>query len=473
MQFTKFIKLVFETVSPGSTYVNNWHIRVMADRLQAAHEGKIKRLIVNVPPRMMKSICVSVAWPAWILGFNPCARIIVASYSQLLSEKLSLDTKCVLQSSWYRAIFPEVEISKLQNSRRKFITTKLGYRMATSVGGTVTGEGGDVLIVDDPLNPMQASSSKYRRRVFDWFKESFLTRINDRKKGIVVIVMHRLHTEDLSAQVLATSAHKTWHHLSIPFIAEKRATIFSLNRDYGSSRCRVAMYKRSKNEPIIKNLGSRYIEGLKNEVGVYAFSSQYQQKPINIGNSGIIRKGWLKRYHSDEFDTTESCIIQSWDTASTLHAHSNFSVCITLAIRDGSFFLLDVYRAKANYTELKKRVLHLSEHWKPDVILIEERSSGYQLLQEMSKKLPVIAFNPKKYCKLSRLLQIIPTIQKGHLFVPHYAPWLYDFESEICAFPNGENDDQVDSLTQAFNWYRDQGVSNIEEVPECNIRFLI
>ncbi|KJV66333.1 hypothetical protein APHNP_0221 [Anaplasma phagocytophilum str. ApNP] len=141
MQFTKFIKLVFETVSPGSTYVNNWHIRVMADRLQAAHEGKIKRLIVNVPPRMMKSICVSVAWPAWILGLNPCARIIVASYSQLLSEKLSLDTKCVLQSSWYRAIFPEVEISKLQNSRRKFITTKLGYRMATSVGGTVTGEG--------------------------------------------------------------------------------------------------------------------------------------------------------------------------------------------------------------------------------------------------------------------------------------------------------------------------------------------
>ncbi|MFV9839244.1 MAG: terminase, partial [Aaplasma endosymbiont of Hyalomma asiaticum] len=229
MKYTSFIKQAYSTLVPDSKYKSNWHIRVIADRLQAAYDGKITRLIINVPPRFMKSICVSVAWPAWIIGLNPCARIIVASYSQILSEKLSLDTRCIIQSQWYRKIFSEVEILNVQNTKRKFQTTKLGFRFATSVGGSLTGEGGNFLIVDDPMNPQQASSMSYRKKVFDWFNQTFITRLNDRKKGIVVVVMHRLHTEDLVGQILSSHTAKKWHVLSIPLINEKRRRFYFLS----------------------------------------------------------------------------------------------------------------------------------------------------------------------------------------------------------------------------------------------------
>ncbi len=160
----KFIELCFQTVVPGCEYNDYQYIKVIADRLEAASTGEARRIIFNMPPRSMKSICVSVAWPAWILGNQPTARIIVASYSRLLSEKHSLDTRCIMQSDWYRKLFPKVELCKDQNTKYKFQTVQRGCRIATSVGGTLTGEGGDFIIVDDPLSPAQALSETFRKR---------------------------------------------------------------------------------------------------------------------------------------------------------------------------------------------------------------------------------------------------------------------------------------------------------------------
>ncbi|MFP3027449.1 MAG: hypothetical protein ACEY3L_14855, partial [Wolbachia sp.] len=189
----KFIELCFQTVVPGCEYNDYQYIKVIADRLEAASAGEARRIIFNMPPRSMKSICVSVAWPAWILGNQPTARIIVASYSRLLSEKHSLDTRCIMQSDWYRKLFPKVELCKDQNTKYKFQTVQRGCRIATSVGGTLTGEGGDFIIVDDPLSPTQALSETFRKRAANWFDQALVTRLNDRKKGVIVLVMHRLH----------------------------------------------------------------------------------------------------------------------------------------------------------------------------------------------------------------------------------------------------------------------------------------
>lgn len=157
-----------------------------------ATAGRIKRLIINMPPRYMKSIAVSVAWPAWLLGRRPQSKIIVASYSAALSLKHSLDCRHVVQSDWYRRVFPAVELAADQNQKHRFSTTRRGFRLATSIGGTVTGEGGDVLIVDDPHDPRRANSARLRQAALDWFDQTFSSRLDDKRRGVIVVVMQRL-----------------------------------------------------------------------------------------------------------------------------------------------------------------------------------------------------------------------------------------------------------------------------------------
>ncbi len=388
MNFLKFIELCFQTVVPGCEYNDYQYIKVIADRLEAANAGEVRRIILNMPPRSMKSICVSVAWPAWILGNQPTARIIVASYSKLLSEKHSLDTRCIMQSDWYKKLFPEVELSKDQNTKYKFQTVQRGYRIATSVGGTLTGEGGDFIIVDDPLNPAQALSETFRKRATNWFDQTLVTRLNDRKKGVIVLVMHRLHLENLTGHLLSKPKN-IWHHICLPMISENKEVIYSINNHTGviptpppvipvprhwdpenstakdwipassagmTLPARV-LYSREENELLYPLEGGREeVEMIKVELGSYAFAAQYQQNPLPL-SSGIIKQEWLKRYKN--FPDNLSHVTQSWDTAVSTNDSSDFSVCTTWAKIDNKFYLLDVYRAKLEYPKLKEQVLSL------------------------------------------------------------------------------------------------------------------
>ncbi|GHM58616.1 MAG: hypothetical protein sL5_03510 [Candidatus Mesenet longicola] len=436
MQNTKllinFIELCFDTVSPGYKYYNTWHIKIIADVLQAAFSGKVTRIIVNMPPRSMKSICISVAWPAWILGIRPEARIIVASYSQILSLKHSLDTRCILQSDWYRELFPETKLA--QDTQYKFQTTKMGFRFATSVGGTLTGEGGDFLIVDDPLTPMQAASERMRSRANAWFDQTFATRLNDRKTGVIVVVMHRLHPDDLTGHLLEKSG---WHHLCLPMIAEEKQTIYSQMRD--------VLYVREKGELLLP-VEKKDVEQIKIELGTYAFAAQYQQHPLSECQ---IKQEWIKRYRDYPGDL--SYVTQSWDTANS--QDKDFSACTTWAKVDNMFYLLDSYRAKLEYPSLKQQVLFLAKRWRPHAILIEAKASGQQLIQELKAYsiLPIIKIIPSAN-KITRFHQTVPLIEAGRVFLPHRAVWLSDFEYELFMFPKVQYDDQVDSMTQYLNW---------------------
>lgn len=214
--FPTFIGKTLATVNPAATYLPNWHIDLIAEYLEAARRGDITRLIINMPPRALKSICVSVAWPAWLLGHDPRNRIMAASYSQSLSLKHSLDCRLVVGSSWYRRVFPGVALSGDQNEKHKFMTTRRGFRYATSVGGTTTGEGGNFLIIDDPLSPMQAMSAAGRSEANHWFDHTFASRLDDKKKGVIVLVMQRLHADDLTGHLLAKGG---WRQLCLPAVA--------------------------------------------------------------------------------------------------------------------------------------------------------------------------------------------------------------------------------------------------------------
>lgn len=188
-----FTRLAFSITNPGTPYLDNWHIDVMSEYLEACAAGQIRRLIINIPPRHLKSIACSVAWPAWLLGHDPSRRIMAASYSKSLSLKHSVDCRTVMQHPYYQRLFPGTQLSKDQNEKTKFGTTKQGYRLATSTGSATTGEGGDYLLVDDIHNAMDAQSDVVRKGQIEWFDKAFSTRLDNKKKGVILIIMQRLH----------------------------------------------------------------------------------------------------------------------------------------------------------------------------------------------------------------------------------------------------------------------------------------
>lgn len=267
--FNSFINKVFNTINPGIEYQANWHIELIAEYLQAVQKGDIKRLIINMPPRSLKSVCIGVAWPAWILGHDPTKRIMSASYSQVLSVKHSLDCRFVLTSDWYSQVFPKTVLSKKHNQKSKFMTKDNGFRFATSVGGSATGEGGDILIIDDPHNPSQINSPKMRKRVVEWFEQTFVTRLNNKNTGAIVLVMQRLHEEDLSGHLLLNS--NSWHHLKIPAMA-KRDQVYSIN-NYKYQYVKGDILHGFRDNP-------EYLIKLEQEIGIHNYAAQYLQEPI-------------------------------------------------------------------------------------------------------------------------------------------------------------------------------------------------
>lgn len=438
--FSSFIAKTFGACDPGAQYLPNWHIDLIAEHLEAARRGELNRLIINLPPRYLKSICVSVAWPAWILGHNPAARIMAASYSASLALKHSLDCRRVMQQEWYRHLFPDLHFADDQNEKQKFMTSARGYRIATSVGGTVTGEGGNFLILDDPLSAQQAHSTVARDEVNRWFEQSFASRLDNKKQGVIVVVMQRLHMDDLSGHLLSRGG---WTHLCLPAIAPQQ-TVHRLGACH-KVRLGGALLHPDRE-------GEKELERAKAELGSYAFAAQYQQSPVPV-EGAMIRAGWLVRYGTAPAHFPH--IVQSWDTAIKAGAGNDASACLTFGECEGASFLLDAAEMRLEYPALKRAVIEQAERWQPHAILIEDRASGQQLLQDFRRetKLPVLAMQPH-HDKLSRLAAVSALIEAGRLRVPHHAHWLAAFENQLLQFPAVAHDDFVDALSQYLQWVR-------------------
>jgi hypothetical protein len=194
-----FVQKVFETVNPGVTFSRNWSTEAVAHALQKVASGATTRLIINIPPRNLKSICTSVALPAFLLGHNPTKKVICVSYSDDLAAKFSNDCRAVMRAAWYQQTFPRTRIDKAKDTESEVRTTERGYRLATSVGGTLTGRGGDIIIIDDPIKPQDAQSKSVREKTIQWYENTLLSRLDDKVHGSIVIVMQRLHLDDCPA----------------------------------------------------------------------------------------------------------------------------------------------------------------------------------------------------------------------------------------------------------------------------------
>ena len=312
-----FVRKVFATLESGQTYVPNWHLKAIAYQLERVRRGHIKRLIINMPPRSLKSMTASVAFPAFVLGHNPARRIICVSYSGPLATKLANDFRAVLEAPWYQRLFERTRIGQ-KDSETEIELTARGFRLATSVGGTLTGRGGDLIIIDDPLKPDDAYSEAKRNGANEWFKNTLLSRLDDKRTGAIVIVMQRVHMDDLTGFV--TRQSDEWEVLNLPAIAEVEEIIPISDTEV--HRRRVGEALSPEREPL------SILANMKVQLGSDAFSAQYQQMPVPPGGA-MIKRNWIKRYVDLPPPRERSLILQSWDAASKGGPENDFSVCTT------------------------------------------------------------------------------------------------------------------------------------------------
>jgi predicted phage terminase large subunit-like protein len=422
----------------------NWHLEVLAAKLEDVRLGRCKRLIVNVPPRHLKSHAISIAFAAWLLGHDPTKKILSVTYAQDLSDNLARKSRTLMTSGFYEALF-DTRLSKGREAVSDFETTSGGYRLSTSVGGVLTGRGADIIVIDDPLKADDALSEPRRRSVNEWYDNTLRSRLNSQEDGAIIIVMQRLHADDLVAHV---QQNETWDVVSFPAIAECDET-YDIATPYGRKK-----FQRKEGEILQPTLlSSTTLEVQRHAMTEYNFVAQYQQNPQPPAGI-IVKREWLRFYGPNELPQRFDVVVQSWDTANKDSELANFSVCTTWGLKDQRKYLIDVFRRKLNFPELKRSVRDLAKLHHANVVLIEDKASGTSLIQELRADgfSDVAAAPALEGDKIMRLHGQTAKIEGGFVLFPKEAPWLETYLTELVTFPNAKHDDQVDSTVFALAW---------------------
>lgn len=449
IDFYSYIRKVFHEVTGGEEFIDSWHLRVMCDTLEQCREGKIKRLVINVPPRSLKSIITTVGFTSWLLGHDPKEKVISVSYSSELSEKFARDTKLVMKSPWFQRVFLKTKISKDRHTAYDFTTTARGGRFSTSVEGTLTGRGGNYIIIDDPIKPTEIGSENTFAKLNQWYRNTLLSRLNNKETGCIIVIMQRLHEDDLSGYLLEKESG--WHHLKIPAIAEEDETWYLSNGK---------KITRKKGEVICpEQLSKKTLEQFKSSMGSVVFEGQYQQNPAPL-EGAIIKTKWFRYYSQQELPSFKRIII-SWDTASKVKETSAYSACCIFGVTESKqYYLLEVYRNRLELPALFKKVKEIYKKYKASYsttidLLIEDASSGVQIMQLLKEEGYYCTPIKPTSDKLSRLKGAAVIVERGDVFVPKtQQSWWPAFENELIRFPNSKYADQADSFSQVFTPYK-------------------
>ena len=380
-----FIEQAWRVIEPGIDYVDNWHIHLIGEYMEAINTGQIQRLIINIPPRHMKSIEVTVCYPVWTWIKHPEKRFIKVSYSDSLSRKHNIIARDIINSPWYQENWGGVfKLKNDVNRQDEFKNNHQGFMLSTSTGGALTGEGGDVIIIDDPQNPLMANSETEREASVNFFKNTLQTRLNNPRTGAFIIIMQRLHEKDLTGHIL--SEDLGYEHLCLPAIAESRT---------------VVVFPVSKKEIVrepgdILNEGrfdQEVLDGLKKSMGSIQFAGQMQQSPAPA--EGIIfKREWLHEFYSVPPRTTD---IQSWDMAFTKSEGSAKVAGFVLGKYGADIYIKDLVNDKMDFTESVAAVRALSGKWKSArAKVVENKANGPAIVNTLKKKIPgMVEINPK------------------------------------------------------------------------------
>jgi predicted phage terminase large subunit-like protein len=432
-RFDLFLRFVFREIAGSRDFQPGWHIEAMEHQLNRLDAGDNLQLVVTLPPRHLKSIIFSVAWVAWKLGRDPQTRFSCASYSYDLAEKHARDCLKVMESSWYRMAFPHLRLTK--RALFDLETHAGGGRLATSVGGTFTGRGGDWIIIDDPMKADDALSEVERENVQMWFTNTLRQRADDERTRYIV-VMQRLHEDDLAGYLLRKGG---WEELRLSAIATRDERIALPGGRFHHRREGHAI---SPGRQSLAYLRQRQAEE------PYVFAAQYQQDPVGrIG--AFVKPEWFGTF--DE-PPRSGVVVMSCDTAVKTQVRSDWSVAIVARYYQNRFYILDVWRRRVEYSALLGSVSELCSRFGVERLLIEDASSGQQLIQQLRDGVipgapwPV-AITPTTD-KIVRFEAQASRIEGGQVVLPRSAPWLADFIAEVSRFPGARHDDQADALAQ-------------------------
>ena len=444
----EFTKNSWQAIEPGRDFHDNWHIDAISDHLQAVVEGDIKRLIINIPPRHMKSISVAVALPAWTWTIQPSKKFLYASYAGSLSIRDSVKCRRLIDSRWYKEHFGEsFKLTGDQNQKQRFENDHTGARIATSVDGALTGEGGDIIVIDDPHNVRESESSAVRDGVLEWWDQAMQTRLNDPKTGAFIIIMQRVHERDLTGHILANEMDGEWDHLCIP-------ARYEIGHPTPTKSRLGFTDPRTKEGDLLwpERIDVKTLDNLERSLGSYASAGQLQQRPMPKGG-GILKREWWVPWENSELPDIEY-VLQSWDTAFSTKEKSSYSARTTWGVfrKDGQInaMVLEMWYDRVSYPELRKLAQEAYYDWEPDAVLIEKKASGQSLLQDLRMAgVPVLEYMPDRD-KEARAHASSALLEDGRIYYPSDKKWAKNLIDICASFPATDNDDIVDTCTQAW-----------------------
>jgi len=439
-------------------YIFAKHCIAIIKALMLVEQGKINRLIINMPPRHGKTNLISEFFPAWYLGRNPSNQVIFATYSFERSGDVGRKVRNQLTDPMHSMIFPGITVSKDNAGMNRVSTTQGGNFFSVGVGGAIVGRGAHCFIIDDPVKSREESESELQReKLIDWFRSVAYTRLMP--GNAIIVVMTRWHHQDLAGFMVDDLKHENWHVISLPAIAEED------NDAIGRISGEALWPERYPLDTLYK---------IRETIGTREWTSQYQQSPVP-SSGGMVHLDWFKRYkHNETLMRLEQCkhdhkiplpyeinrIVCSWDTAFKESQLNDPSACTVWGITKSNteFYLLETFTDRLGFPALKKKVRDMYEKYraisgKQVAVIVEDRGSGQSLIQEMRKEtgMPIIAFPPEN-SKQIRLDSVAPLIEAGRVFLPERAPWLVQYETEISRFPLWKHDDLVDSTSQFLQW---------------------
>lgn len=437
-----FLTQCFTTIYPGKAFLGNWHIDAILYCLEQSIEGKKSRLIINLPPRHLKSFIISVVLPAFILGMDESARIICISYSDELSRALSRDFRRIVESELYRMVFPNVRPTKL--TENEFVTDAGGGRYATSVGGTLTGRGGDFILVDDPIKPEDAYSDKARQSVNEWFRSTLLSRLDDKQKSVLIIVMQRLHVNDLTGFVEAGGG---FYKLALPALSTCDERIPVSDDE---------VYLRPAGEALHDERESlEMLEAIRDQIGSYNFASQYQQHPESP-EGGMFKREWFQIITKPPIFWRNGHWFVSIDTALSTSETADYSAISLIYADKTGYYILFAERGRWDYEMLRAKVwAYLEKIGREVYFVIEAAGVGISLISTLRKAgLRCFHYTPKdgKQVRAAYALPIIHSRRVHILNKEGENDWVEPYINEFVIFPHGRFDDQVDSLVQLLPW---------------------
>lgn len=446
-----FIKRAWPIIEPGQPYVHGWHIDAICEHLEAITAGEINRLLINIPPGTMKSLAVGVFWPAWEWGpkGRPSTRVVAASHEQGLAVRDNLRARRLIASDWYQSLWGEsVVLTKDQNAKIKFENEATGFRQAAAAG-SITGARGDRVIIDDPHSVDGASSDAQRESVVQWFMEAVPTRLNNPDRSAIVVVMQRLHEKDVSGSIL--SRDLGYEHLCLPMEFEpERACRTSIGftdpRKVDGELLFPARFPRD------------VVDRDKKVMGSYAVAGQFQQRPAPR-EGGMFKRSWFQVMHALPSDANRQC--RAWDFAAT-EGGGDYTAGVKMAATpDRRFIITDVRRGQWGPASVERelRLMAASDGTACKIRIPQDPGAAGKVDAQSKTKLLSgysVKSAPVTGDKEQRAGPLAAQAEAGNVFIlatgdPVRDAWIEPFLDEVCVFPAGAHDDQVDAVADAFN----------------------